>query len=182
MDDQIIPRKYATALFNAALKENAIDQVAGDMASLGQLISHDGRFVKYLESPQVPTGDKRSVLKSTFEKRISSATYRFLRLVLDKKRVNYLPKMAVEFEDLVRQHKGIVRAQVTTAVPLERDQADRLAGELGRITGKTVEIDSRVDPGVLGGVIVAYDNQIIDRSVRRGLDDLRETLMKVRVL
>jgi F-type H+-transporting ATPase subunit delta len=182
MNDQIISRKYATALFNAALKENAIDPVADDMAALGDLISHDGRFVKYLESPQVPTDHKRSVLKSAFENRISPVSYRFLRLVLDKKRVNYLPGMAAELQELVRQHKGIVRAQVTTAVPLERDQADRIAGELGRITGKTVQIDSRVDPLLLGGVIVAYENQIIDRSVRRGLDDLRETLMKVRVL
>ena len=182
MKDQIIPRKYATALFSAAREEKAIDQVAADMASLGELISHDGRFVKFLDSPHVSTGDKKALLKSTFEKRISSTAYRFLRLVLDKKRVNYLPGMAVEFEELVRQHRGIVKAQVTTAVPLESDQADRLAGELGRITGKRVEIDSRIDPSVLGGVIVAYENQIIDRSVRRGLDDLRENLMKVRVL
>lgn len=182
MDDQIIARKYATALFHAALKENAIDEVAGDMKSLGDLIAHDARFVKYLDSPSVPTGDKRALLKETFEERISSVAYRFLRLVMDKKRITYLPGMAEEFQELVREHRGIVKAQVTTAIPMDPEQAERLRGELRRITGKTVQIDSRIDPAVLGGVIVAYENQIIDRSVRRGLDDLREALMKVRVL
>jgi F-type H+-transporting ATPase subunit delta len=180
--DSIVSRKYATALFQAAVNAKAVDQVADDLNSLAGLMQVNPSFLKYLASPQEGAERKREFLKQTLESRTNPLTFRFLLLVLDKKRTTYLSGIAEEFQNQVRRHKGIVRAKVTTAMPLDQDQAGRLSLQLGRLTGKTVEIETQVDPAVLGGVIVAYDNQIIDRSVRRGLDDLKETLMKVRVL
>jgi ATP synthase F1 delta subunit len=102
--------------------------------------------------------------------------------VLGKKRVDQIPGILEKFHDLSRAHRGIVRARVRTAVTLEPALEEQLKAKLGRMTGKTIEVESRVDPEILGGVVVEFENQIIDRSVRRGLDDLRDSLMKVRVL
>jgi F-type H+-transporting ATPase subunit delta len=182
MQDSIIARKYATALFNATLKTGVVDKVADDLGSLGELMAADPRFLRYLESPQESTERKRELLVSMLKSRVAPTTFHFLNLIVDKKRTPFLPGIVRQFQEIVRHHHGIVKALVTTAVPLDADQGTRLRTELGRLTGKTIEIEPRVDPAILGGVIVAYENQIIDQSVRRGLDDLRDTLMKVRVL
>ena len=182
MRDPIVARKYALALFNAARNLGQLDEVAGDLTSLAEYSAAKPQMMRYLVSPQVPLSAKRELLDRAFKGRASDLTLRFLHLVLDKKRIEQLPGVFEKFHGLVRAHRGIARAEVRTAVPLEAGQSDRLRKSLGQLTGKTVEIESRMDPDILGGVVVAFDSQIIDRSVRRGLDDLRDTLMKVRVL
>jgi len=180
--DSIVARKYALALFNAAVKSGELDGVEADMTSIEAFNARDDRFMKYLESPQVLTEAKRELLDKAMKGKLAPLTLRFLHLVLDKNRVDQIPGIIEKFHDFVRQHRGIVRAEVRTAVPMESASVDRLKASLGRMTGKTIEVATRVDPDIIGGVVVEFDNQIIDRSVRRGLDDLRDTLMKVRVL
>lgn len=182
MQDSIIARKYALALFNAAKNSGELDRVSEDLESIDAFNTGDDRLSRYLESPQVSTAAKMELLDKAFKDRTTDLTTRFLHLILEKKRIDQLHGMIETFRDLVRAHRGIVRAEVRTAVALLPDQKDRLKANLAKMTGKTVEIESEVDPAILGGVVVEFENQIIDRSVRRGLDDLRDTLMKVRVL
>ncbi len=182
MQDSIVARKYALALFNAALKAGKLDEVEADVSSLEAFNAGDDRFMKYMESPQVLTEAKRELLDQALKGRVSELMLRFLHLVLGKKRVDQVPGILETFHELSRAHRGIVRARVRTAVPLDAALEERMKTKLARITGKTIEVDSRVDPEILGGVVVEFENQIIDRSVRRGLDDLRDSLMKVRVL
>jgi F-type H+-transporting ATPase subunit delta len=182
MRDAIVARKYAVALFQAASHAGEIDRVASDLSSLTELNAADPRFLRHLASPQVTTRSKKELLDTILKGRASEITRRFLLLVLDKKRLDSLFEIFEKFHELVLKHRGIVKAEVKTAVPLEPAHVDRIRSRLSRMTGKTIDLESRVDPEILGGVIVAFENQIIDRSVRRGLDDLRDTLLKVRVL
>jgi F-type H+-transporting ATPase subunit delta len=184
MREAIVARRYALALYRAAGRAGRIEAVSEDLAGLGALMAGlegDVRFQKYLESPRA-TEAKRALLRRAFQGRISDLSLAFLELLLEKKRLAHLPEIVKRFQEYDRQQKGIVRAVVRTAMPLEADQLERLRKRLARLTGKTIEVAGRVDPDILGGVVVTYENQIIDGSVRRGLDDLRETLMKARVL
>jgi F-type H+-transporting ATPase subunit delta len=182
--EPIVARRYAQALFRAAHRAGRLEAVSEDLKNLAGLIaSMEGgvSLRKYLESPRGTEG-KRALLHRAFQGRVSEMTFAFLELLLDKKRLSRLPDIIRRFEEYVREQQGIVRAEVRTAMPLDPDQLERLRLRLARLTGKTVEIAGRVDPDILGGVVVTYENQIIDGSVRRGLDDLRETLLKARVL
>src|SRR5512140_129895 len=149
MYDPIIARKYATALFRAALNAGALDAVAGDIESLSDVLVENPAFVKFLSSPQEGPDRKHALLKKLFEHRMAPTTFNFLNVVVEKKRTGHLPEIADEFQELVRQHRGIVKAVVTTAVPLDGEQTGRLKTELDRLTGRTVQIESRVDPQVL---------------------------------
>ena len=140
------------------------------------------RFGRTLESPTVTTEFKRQLMASALKGRVSTTTFNTLNLMLDKNRIGFMDELAEDFARLLRQHRGVVRAVAWAAVPLEDAQVNRLKTALGRLSGKTIELDSRIDEKLLGGVVVNLEDKILDRSVRRGLDDLRETLMKVRVL
>jgi F-type H+-transporting ATPase subunit delta len=182
MQDAIVARKYATALFDAALGRDELDHVAEDLAGLAALKASGTDLGRFLEAPHLTTEVKRAVLARAFEGRTSGLTLRFLHLLIDKKRTDQLEGISERFGDLLREHRGHVLARVRTAVPLEPGQSERLAATLGRLIGKTVDIQSRVDPEVLGGVVLEFGTTIVDRSVRRGLDDLRDRLLKARVL
>lgn len=182
MRDELVAGKYALALFNVAQKRNELEAVEADLQSLGALNRATPRFRRTLESPTVTTEFKRQMLGSTLKGRVSATTFSTLNLMLDKNRIGFMDELAAEYARLLRQHRGVVRAVAFTASPLEPAQVDRLKSALGKISGKTIELDSRVDENLLGGVVVNLEDKILDGSVRRGLDDLRETLRKVRVL
>lgn len=183
MQDAIIARKYATALFDAAVKANALEQVASDLAGV-RLLNATGStgLGAFLEAPHITTDTKRSVLDKSLKGKLSDLTLRFLHLLIDKKRSAQLDGIAAHFEELVRDHKGIVAARVRTAEPLDAATLAKMASGLGKMIGKTVEIENKVEPEVIGGVVLEFGTWIVDRSVRRGLDDIRDRLMKAHVL
>ena len=182
MRDELVAAKYALALFNVALKRNELDAVGSDLLSVVALNQAQPRFGRTLESPTVTTDFKRQLLASALKGRVSPTTFSTLNLMLDKNRIGFMNELAEDFARLLRKHRGVVRAVAWAPAPLEAAQVNRLKASLSRISGKTIELDSRVDEKLLGGVVVNLEDKILDGSVRRGLDDLRETLMKVRVL
>lgn len=182
MQDAIVARKYATALFDAARNRDALDLVADDLKGFLALEGMASGLVGFLEAPHITTEAKLTVLDNVLKERVSELTLRLLHLLIEKKRVDQLPGICERFDELLRDHRGIVAARVRTAMALDATQIDRLGQTLGRLIGKTVEVESRVDPEVMGGVVLEFGPWIVDRSVRRGLDDLRDLLMKARVL
>lgn len=182
MQDAIVARKYATALFDAAVKAGVVDRVAEDLAGVRMLGAHGTALGPFLEAPHIATETKRSILDRVLKEHVTDLTRRFLDLLIDKKRTSQLEGISARFEEMVRDHKGIVAARVRTAVPLEPAQLDRMARSLGGMIGKTVEIENKVEPEVIGGVVLEFGSWIVDRSVRRGLDDIRDRLMKAHVL
>lgn len=181
MRETAVAHKYVRALFDSAREEGTLDRVAGDMDSLGRLEIEDASFMGFLVSPEVPTEQKVEFLQTVFGPRLSALVVNFLRLLVDKTRIDLLPEMCREFAELFEAHQGIQRARVLTAVPLTGDQEARLKAELDRLTGKKVVLEKRVDRDILGGVVVHLGNTIIDRSLRHGIKRMRESLLRAEV-
>lgn len=173
--------KYAKALFDSALEAGKLDEVTRDVDFIRQLREEDPAFLNFLISPEVLTEHKLEFVKTVFEPRLDPLTVNFLRLLIEKSRIDQLPAMRVEFDRLQEEHQGKLKAQVMTAVPLSGDQESRLKSQLDRITGKDVEIEKQVDSAMLGGVVVYLGNKIIDRSLRHGLKQLEERLLRAEV-
>jgi len=108
-------------------------------------------------------------------------TLRFLELLIDKKRIAILPEIVEVFDRLMEEHRGVLRAQVYTAIALTSEAERRLKSGLDRLTGKNVMLEKRIDPYVLGGVVVHLGNRILDGSLRNGLSILSETLHRAEV-
>jgi F-type H+-transporting ATPase subunit delta len=177
-----VARRYAHALFQVALGGNAEAAVGADLESLERLHDEDPSFLEFLVSPEVFIDRKHEFIDKVFGPRVNALTVRFLHLLVDKKRIASFPEACKEFQRLGEEHRGMVRAQVRTAVPLDSDQEARLKKDLDRITGKQVLIEKIVDPSLLGGVVVNLGNRVIDQSLRRGLKRMREQLMQAEIV
>ena len=173
--------KYARALFDTGVEQGSIEQLGSDMTALASLLNQDPAFLNFLVSPEMLTEQKHEFIGKVFEPRLSPMVTNFIRLLVDKSRINFLPEVCEEFSRLVEEHHGVLRAKVYTAVPFPAEMEAKLKTELDRITGKNVALDKKVDPSVLGGVVVHLGNKIIDRSLRQGIKEMRETLLKAEV-
>jgi F-type H+-transporting ATPase subunit delta len=179
--DRAVAGRYAQALFGAALKEHLEEPVLEDLESLRSFYTRDDRLQNFLEAPDVLTEHKVSLLRDVFGGKVHELVIRFLLLMLEKKRIQHLPLAVDEYQALVEQRIGLVRAQVITAVPLDPEMAEKLRRRLEQMTAKKIRLEPRTDPHILGGVIVRMGETMIDGSVRRSLEGLRERLLSARV-
>jgi F-type H+-transporting ATPase subunit delta len=129
----------------------------------------------FLTSPVEPADKKRAVLRELLPG-VSPEVQRFLAILAHRDRLDLVPEIATVFERLVNEHKGIAVAQVTTAVPIDERQKTQIASKLARRLGKTIVLETRVDPSILGGVVAQVGDDVIDGSVRGRLERLRRRL------
>lgn len=176
-----VARKYAGAMFSSASDRNLLDQAYEQFAQLGQLLESDRTLLTFLLSPQVLDENKQSLVRDVFGSRMEPLFVEFLIVLLDKRRTKYLPEIIVEFNRLVEDAKGISRATVVTATPLAESEREQLKARLASRSGRSIKLETKVDRSILGGMIVMIDGEIIDGSVRHGLDLIEERLEKIRV-
>ena len=176
--DVAIARRYAQALFMAAEKKSAIEAIGADMKAVFELDqkSNEG-FRLMLEAPQVPTEHKFAILESVLRPRVHPLVVEFFKLIMRKKRAFNLRDVVEEFERLVEDHQGVVRARVTSAVPLTDEETRRLVAELEGALSKKVRVVQSVEPEILGGLVVRVGDRIADKSIRSMLARLRDQLL-----
>lgn len=179
--DRAIARRYAVALFGAARRAGAAEEVLADLGAVEELEKLHPALQRFLESPDVLTEHKVVTLSATFKGRVHELVARLLELMLLKKRIQHFPFVHEEYRGLVEEDLGIARARVTTAVPLDPAQAKELAQRLEKLTQKQIRLEVRVDPAILGGMVTVVGGKILDGSLRHGLADLRERLLAARV-
>jgi F-type H+-transporting ATPase subunit delta len=181
MKQVAVAHKYARALFEAAQEAGTFDRVVLDMSGLGALHATDPAFHKFMVSPKMLTEHKVEFVRAVFGPRLDPMTVHFLELLIDKNRINILSEIVESFDELVEEHRGLVRAKVVTAVALNPEQERRLKSGLDTLTGKNVVIEKRIDPRVLGGVVVHLKSHILDGSLQNGLKLLGERLHRAEV-
>lgn len=178
---QQVAKKYSRALFNLVRDKSVIDRASTQFEQLNELISADPSLLQFLLAPQVLDSNKESFLKDVFADRLDPLFLEFLLVLVRKHRIGFLPEIIKAFRALVAQEKGIIVALVTSAVALLEKERDALTRSLEEQTGKKIELETKVDPSILGGMIVIMGDQIIDGSVRYSLAQLQDELLKIKV-
>jgi F-type H+-transporting ATPase subunit delta len=145
-----------------------------ELTQVGALVSDD-LAMRALSSPAIAPGEKRQVVESLAGP-LSREVLVLVTMLLERGRVELLPGVAEAFADRVRQHRGIALAEVTTAVPLDAPERDYVAAQLARYFGRQIEMHTRVDPAIIGGVVARVEDQLIDASVRGRLEALKKRL------
>lgn len=181
MISQQVAQKYARALFMAAKGRNLIDRAYEQFDVVKLVIRKDRTFLDFLTAPQITDEHKLELVKNVFGTRLEKLFLEFLLVLMDKHRVQHLPDIIDAFELLVEAEKGILRAEVVTAIALSADEERNVIARLEARTGKKIKLEKKVDPAILGGMIVIIDDEIIDGSVRHGLKQIEEQLNKVKV-
>jgi F-type H+-transporting ATPase subunit delta len=172
--------RYATALFELALESNAIDSIRADLVKFQALLAESADLRRLVRSP-VFTADAQekaldAVLKSVG---IGGTAANFLRLVTRKRRLFAISDIIRDFNLLVASHKGEVNAQVTVAEPLSAARLAEVKAALAGVTGKDVVVDIKIDPSIIGGLVVKLGSRMIDTSLRTKLYALKNAMKEV---
>lgn len=168
--------RYARALFDAAKKAGAIHDVEADLRSLLGAMNDRPPLRRFLASPVTDRSRKLYVLRELFGERAHPLTLSALGLMVRKGREAEIALMTERFTDLRRQHDNVLYVRVTSRGELPDDYRTRLLTKLSAITGKSVEPEFVSDPSMIGGIKVAYDNYVLDGTVRGRFARLREAL------
>jgi F-type H+-transporting ATPase subunit delta len=172
--------RYATALFELALEQNAVDQVAGDLRRFLALIDGSEDLGRLVRSPVFSSDEQARAVAAVLERTgIGGITANFIRLVAKKRRLFAVRTMARDFFKLVARHRGEVAAQVTVAEPLSDARLNELKEALKQVTGKQVELDVKVDPAIIGGLVVKVGSRMLDTSLRTKLNALKHAMKEV---
>jgi F-type H+-transporting ATPase subunit delta len=176
-----VAKRYAVALFNAAVRMDIAEQVSGDLVGFDHLLSTSAEFRSFMRSPQILTEAKKNLVVKAFAEESSGLFINFVLLLLDKKRLESFSEIAGAYNHLYEHLQGIVEVKAITAVPLERDLELKTAETLESKTGKRVRLVKVTDPDIVGGMILIIEDKIIDGSIRHQLDTLRKELSGLKV-
>ena len=173
-----VARRYAKALFEIATEAGNLETVVTEMTRLADTYEANKELGRALDNPLVALEAKRAILTDLAAGLGVSPTVKHALLLLgDRRRANALSAVARSLAELADKKKGIVRAEVTSAVNLPDAYYDRLKTQLERVTGKKITIDRRIDPAILGGVIARIGDRIFDGSLQSRLSEVRQHLL-----
>jgi len=175
MGKGISGRRHAQAVFRIALESDQLDRWQTDLATMATVLQ-DAEIVSFLENPKVSLERKRDLLRPALGG-ITPKAMNLAYLLITKKRLRMVPSLVAEYRRLVYAHKGMVEADVVTAIPITDREEERIGRDLAAITGKTVMLAATVDPDIMGGLVVRLGDKLMDGSVRTRLQELRRKLV-----
>jgi F-type H+-transporting ATPase subunit delta len=171
-----IARRYAGAIFDIAVKQNTLDQTLADVQEIAKLFSI--RTLAYLlREPNIPVQRKETAIRQALESRVLPTSLNLALLVVQRGLVDLMPNIARELNQLLLDYKNQAIAQVTTAKQMDAKQQNLVKQALERMTGKTILMETRVQPSILGGVVARVGDKVIDGSVERRLQMLKQQLL-----
>ena len=181
MAHDAVAARYAEALFASAKAQRQLDETLDQLVFLGRLLRDQPDLREFLFNPGVDVDDKIGVLERALKGGWSELVRAFVRMVLAMGRAESLPGIAEALQEAVDQAQGRLRVVVRSARALPEDTLTRLRERLERRERKTVQLEAEVDAALLGGLQVQLDHRLIDGSVRRQLEELKERLTSVRL-
>ena len=178
MDQSKINVRYAKAFFSLAKEKNLSGELQMDAGLISSVCSSSSDFMLLIESPVIPTSEKKKVLKAIFDGKINSYSLNFLLLITENRREKYIPGIFRDLEELYRKDQGIKTALLTTATPISETIVDQIQKSLEKEFGAKVELRQRVDEELIGGFVLRVDDNQYDASVSSQLKKIKEKLLQ----
>jgi F-type H+-transporting ATPase subunit delta len=169
--------RYAAALFDLAVEQNKVSEVEKDLATFQQIYDESDDLKRLVRSPVIAGDDQARALGAVLDKAgIGGLSKNFFNLAARNRRLFAAPDMARAFHALAAKARGEVTADVTSAYPLTDEQAQALKASLKETVGKDVTLATRVDPSLIGGLIVKLGSRMVDSSLKTKLANLSLSL------
>jgi F-type H+-transporting ATPase subunit delta len=172
----VAERMYARALYEAALEEGRVEPVQRDLDAFADAVEESPELTAFLANPQVDPAAKSGVLGELSEG-ADELVRNFLRLLADKGRARQLPEIRDEFQALVDRAEGRIAVELTTPYELSDEEAAAILKQIEQASGRAVEATRKVDPELIGGMILQAGSLRVDASVRGRLERLRHELV-----
>ena len=176
MSEFRVASRYARSIFDLAIELKIVDKVYNDMLVIEQVCKENIKLIILLRNPIVRYDYKLRVLNKVFDKHVNELTSNFFGLICRKNRASILPEVSKVFVSLYHDYKGIVRANVSTAVDLSSSLKQEFEAIITKATGKKVDLETTVDESLLGGYVLNIGDSQIDDSLKSKLNNLRREL------
>ncbi|OPX04508.1 F0F1 ATP synthase subunit delta [Geobacillus sp. LEMMY01] len=177
MNQEVIAKRYASALFQIALEQGKLDRIEEDVRAVRQALAENGEFLSLLSYPKLSLDQKKALIREAFAG-VSTPVQNTLLLLLERHRFGLVPELAEQFLALVDDARGIAKAVAYSARPLTDEELRALSDVFAQKVGKqTLEIENIIDPELIGGVKLRIGNRIYDGSVSGQLERIRRQLI-----
>ncbi len=173
--------RYARALLDVVIKEGDPAQVASELKALAEIFRGHADLQKALANPAVPMAAKRRLIESLVARTTPSpALGKLLIMLADRDRLTLIPELAEVYSERLLEHQQVVRAEVTTAVPVSADRLAEMEKRIAAATGRKVTMTASVDPSLIGGAVARVGSIVYDGSIATQLAKMKERLEEQR--
>ncbi len=176
MAGNVLAKRYAQAAFNIAVDQGNPEAWEGSLADISQAFESE-EFGAFLENAKVPLDKKTQAIQASFPK-VDPLLLNLLNLMVAKGIAARMPEVLLAYRQLLDQHRGREQAEVVSAIPLEEAERQQVVGFLEELAQVNVVLESRVDPSILGGLVIRIGNKLIDGSTRSKLHTMSENLRR----
>ena len=172
--------RYARALLDVAVKEKAdLELIENELTQFADLFKQYPLLEKVLLNPAVPVPRKRAAVADILARaQLSPILAKLLALLTDRDRLVLLPELLASYRDRLMDYRHVVRAEVTTAAPIDAARAEAIQRGLAKLSGRTVTMSTRIDPSIIGGVVARIGSTVYDGSVTTQLQRMKQKLVE----
>lgn len=169
--------RYAKALFSLARETDQLEKVRDEMAQVGQALVQSEPLRAFIGNLLITGARREATLAALFEERLSKTCYEFILLLERKKRLRLLPDCCSVFRELYNELTGVLKVTATSAHPLLEAQLAEITRRLSDKFSKTIQLETKVDAGLIGGFKLQSGDQIFDYSIATQLEQLKQRLI-----
>ena len=174
MAKRVSGKRYAQAIFQLAVEQDQVDQWAGDLAAVSQVLL-DEEFSSFLAHAQVPLSEKIRGIETVFAD-TNPLVKNLVALLISRGSAALIQDVHLSYSQLVDDYRGRQRVEVTSAVPLDAAEVERISRFVEELTQKQVVVSTEVDESILGGIIIQVGDQLLDGSLRSRLEGMRRQI------
>lgn len=168
-------KEYAEALFLLSMENGDIEDVSAALETVTAVLDEQPEYVEFLASPAIPKAERTAAIGTAFAT-LPENVVSFLQLLCERGRIREWRTCVEEYAALCRDAQRMTTATVTAAVELTAEEQQKLNEKLNAMSGKTVTVTWTTDPALLGGIIVEMDGRVLDGSLRRRLQEVKEVM------
>ncbi len=179
MPRRVSARRYAQAIFQLALESDELEKWLDDLTVLADSASNS-QFLEFMTQPRVPAATKLEVIRESLGDSVGRLALNLVSMLAMRNLAHILPEIADQYQGLLDHHRGIERAEVVSAVPLTDEQHRSAVELLEGMSGNEVRLSARVEPTLIGGIIMRIGDRVVDGSTKSKLQAMRRELAERR--
>jgi F-type H+-transporting ATPase subunit delta len=172
-----IAQVYARALFEAGKEADKLDEVREQVGAFADALNENQELSVFFFSPYFSTEEKKEGLGKVLDG-AEDIVQNFLELLIEKHRVPAIHRIRREYDALWQEENKLLPVEVTSAIELDEDTVKQIGDQIGERTGRKVQLESKVDPDILGGIVVRVGDRILDASIANRLESLRKQVAR----
>ncbi len=177
----LVTTRYANALFGLADEKNMITEYEQEATQIIEILEEETNFINLLVHPSILLEEKIELVRNVFEDRVTDDFVGLMILCIKKGRQNIIIDILQEFVDMAKEHRGFIKATVTSAIELTNKQLAQIQQNLEKSTNKQIELQALVDSNILGGLIIRVGDKVVDGSIKGQIESLETNLINLRL-